>query len=192
MDFASDAVVKNIGDQYMFGPSLLINPVYTFNARTRELYLPKTQGWYDLYSGKYFNGGVKVNADAPYERIPVFVKEGSVIPVGPEMQYTNEKPEDSITLFVYTGKDASFNLYEDEDTNYNYEKGAFTNIPLNYNEATKMLTIEKREGKFNGMLQKRTFKVVWITKDKQGALDAEQKADAILQYKGNKIEIRMK
>ncbi len=192
MDFAGDTAVNNIGDQYMFGPSLLINPVYKYKATSRELYLPNTNGWYDLYSGKYFEGGRKINADAPYERMPLFVKEGSVIPFGPELQYTNEKPADPITLFVYTGKDASFTLYEDENTNYNYEKGAFANIALSYNEATKTLTIDKREGSFTGMLMKRTFKIVWITKDKPKELIVDQKADATVQYKGEKISVKMK
>ena len=107
-----------------------------------KLYLPKCAGWYDLYSGKYYAGGQKIIADAPYERMPVFVKAGSIIPFGPELQYTSEKPADTITLYVYTGADASFNLYEDEGTNYNYEKGAFSVIPIKYNEAIKTLRLE--------------------------------------------------
>ena len=109
----------------MFGSSLLINPVCEYKQHNRELYLPKCAGWYDLYSGKWYAGGQKIIADAPYERMPVFVKAGSIIPFGPELQYTSEKPADTITLNIYTGADASFNLYEDEGTNYNYEKGAF-------------------------------------------------------------------
>ncbi|HRI19389.1 MAG TPA: glycoside hydrolase family 31 protein [Panacibacter sp.] len=192
MDFAGDTAVNNIGDQYMFGPSLLINPVYKYNVRNRELYLPNGQGWYDLYSGNYFNGGRKLNADAPYERMPVYVKEGSIIPFGPQLQYTNEKPADPITLFVYTGKDAAFTLYEDENTNYNYEQGAFANIALSYNEAAKTLTIDKREGSFTGMLQKRMFKIVWITKGKPKELNVDAKADATVEYKGEKISVKMK
>jgi alpha-D-xyloside xylohydrolase len=191
MDFANDTSVKNIGDQYMFGPSLLINPVYTFKARNRELYLPNGQGWYDIYSGKYFEGGRKINADAPYERMPVFVKEGSIIPFGPEMPYSLEKPEDVITLFVYTGNDANFTLYEDENINYNYEKGAYTNIPITYDEASKTLIIKKREGKFDGMLINWTFKVIWITKARPKELK-EQKADATVQYNGETVTIKMK
>ena len=124
MDFAKDTAVLNIGDQYMFGSSLLINPVCEYKQHNRQLYLPKCAGWYDLYSGKWYAGGQKIVADAPYERMPVFVKAGSIIPFGPELQYTSEKPADTITLNIYTGADASFNLYEDEGTNYNYEKGA--------------------------------------------------------------------
>jgi alpha-D-xyloside xylohydrolase len=97
MDFGYDENVKNIGDQYMFGPSFLVAPVYRYKARTREVYLPKSCGWYDFYSGKYFSGGQVIEAEAPYERIPLFVKEGSVIPVGPAIQYTDEKPADPIT-----------------------------------------------------------------------------------------------
>ncbi|MEO8111176.1 MAG: TIM-barrel domain-containing protein, partial [Ginsengibacter sp.] len=109
MDFGKDTAVLNIGDQYMFGPSLLINPVYEYKQRNRELYLPKSAGWYDLYSGKFYTSGQKINADAPYERMPVFVKAGSIIPFGPDLQYTSEKPADTITLNIYTGADASFN-----------------------------------------------------------------------------------
>ena len=103
MDFSADTAVLNIGDQYMFGPSLLINPVYEYKQRSRSLYLPKCAGWYDLYSGKWYAGGQKILADAPYERMPVFVKAGSIIPFGPALQYTSEKPADTITLNIYTG-----------------------------------------------------------------------------------------
>jgi alpha-D-xyloside xylohydrolase len=192
MDFAKDTTVTNIGDQYMFGPSLLINPVYNYKERNKKLYLPAGQGWYNLYNGKYESGGKYLTEDAPYERMPVYVKEGSIIPFGPELQYTAEKPADTITLYVYTGKDAAFTLYEDENTNYNYEKGRFSNIPFVYNEANKTLTIDKREGSFNGMLAKRTFKIIWITKTKSKNLDFVQKEDAIVQYEGAKIAVAMK
>jgi len=190
MDFDEDTAVLNIGDQYMFGSSLLINPVYEYKQRSRQLYLPTCAGWYDFYSGKFYTGAQKINADAPYERMPVFVKAGSIIPFGPELQYTAEKPADTITLNVYTGANASFNLYEDEGTNYNYEKGAFSIIPIKYNEATKTLTIDKREGSFNGMLATRTFRIVWISKDKPKDLNAEQNADATLTYQGEQITVK--
>ncbi len=190
MDFANDDAVKNINDEYMFGPSFLINPVYTYKATQRYVYLPANNGWYDLYSGKYFDGGQTINADAPYERMPVFVKEGSIIPFGVDLQYTNEKPEDKITLYIYTGKDAQFDLYEDEGTNYNYEQGKYSIIPVTYNESTKTVTIGKRDGSFNGMLAKRTFNIVWITKDKPAALNFDAKGKTV-SYKGNAINIKM-
>jgi len=192
MDFSADTAVNNIGGQYMFGPSLLINPVTGFHATTRRLYLPAGQGWYNLYTGAYTAGGQNITADAPYERMPVFVKEGSIIPFGPAVQYVAEKPADPITLFVYTGKDAAFTLYEDEGTNYNYEKGLYANITLNYSEATKTLTIGERQGSFENMLKTRVFNVVWVTKDKQVALDFGSKPATTVHYKGNKISIQLR
>jgi alpha-D-xyloside xylohydrolase len=191
MDFPKDAAVKNIGDQFMFGPSLLINPVYNYKARSRQLYLPAGQGWYNLYSGEFTSGGKNINAEAPYETIPVFVKEGSIIPFGPEIQYTSEKAADTITVFVYTGKDATFSLYEDENTNYNYEKKAFSNIPFTYHEATKQLTIGKSEGSFSGMLKNRTFRIVWVSPTRAMSLDLDRKADKEIEYNGKEITIKM-
>lgn len=191
MDFAKDTAVLNIGDQFMFGPSLLISPVYNYKQRTRELYLPKGQGWYDLYTGKWHGGGQKIKAEAPYERMPVYVKEGSIIPFGPELQYTSEKPADTITLYVYTGKNASFQLYEDGGTTYDYEKGQYATIPFQYEEGTKMLTIGDRKGSYPGMLQKRTFRIVWLTPTKPKSLELDRKSNQELIYEGKKMNIKM-
>jgi alpha-D-xyloside xylohydrolase len=189
MDFPMDTVVNNIGDQYMFGPSLLINPVYVPGARDRELYLPAGQGWYDLYSGKYYSGGQYMKAAAPYERIPVFVKEGSIVPFGPDLQYTEEKPADPITLFVYTGKDAGFSLYEDEGSNYNYEQGSFATIPFSYNESAGTLTIGARIGNFPGMLKERRFRVIWVSKDGPEPLAFTRQGIAEIHYAGKEINV---
>jgi alpha-D-xyloside xylohydrolase len=191
MDFAQDTAVLNIADQYMFGSSLLINPVWAYKKTNREVYLPKTAGWYDLYSGKWFAGGQKIMADAPYERMPVFVKAGSIIPFGPGLQYTSEKPADTITLNIYAGADASFNLYEDEGTNYNYEKGAFSVIPIKYNEATKTITVGDRKGSFNGMLSKRVFRINIITPGRSKGLDFDAKCDKAIAHEGKKITIKL-
>jgi len=191
MDFAKDTAVLNIGDQYLFGPSLLINPVYEYKQRNRELYLPKCAGWYDLYSGKWYKAGQKINADASYERMPVFVKAGSIVPFGPELQYSSEKPADTILLNVYTGADASFNLYEDEGINYNYEKGAFSIIPIKYNNLTKTLTIEDRKGSYAGMLNKRIFRINFISSTKPKDLDFDIRGDKEISYEGKKITIKM-
>jgi alpha-D-xyloside xylohydrolase len=190
MDFAADTAVLNIGDQYMFGSSLLVNPVYEYKKRSRSLYLPKCAGWYDLYSGKWYAGGQKIIAGAPYERMPVFVKAGSIIPFGPGLQYTAEKPADTITINIYAGADASFNLYEDEGINYNYEKGAFSVIPIGYNEATKKVTVGERKGGFNGMLQKRTFRINLITPGKTKQLDNDT-YDREIMYDGKRIEVKL-
>ncbi len=182
MDFGSDRNVFNIGDQYMFGPAFLINPVTEYKVTSREVYLPAGTGWYDFKTGKYFQGGQTVEADAPYSDMPIFVKEGSIVPFGPAIQYTAEKPADPIRLIVYTGKNAALTLYEDEHINYNYEKGAFSRIPLNYNEATRTLTIGARQGEFPGMLKKRTFEIVWISPDNPVAFNLEAVPTLLVSY----------
>ncbi|MEP7144716.1 MAG: TIM-barrel domain-containing protein [Ferruginibacter sp.] len=191
MDFAKDTAVLNIGDQYMFGPSLLINPVYKYKETKRSLYLPKSAGWFDLYTGKWYAGGQKIIADAPYERMPVFVNAGSIIPFGPELQYTSEKSADTITLNIYTGADASFNLYEDEGTNYNYEKGAYAVIPIKYSEASKTITIGDRKGSFNGMLSKRVFRINIITPAQSKLFDLDAKCDKEIFYQGKKVSVKI-
>ncbi|WP_246485154.1 TIM-barrel domain-containing protein [Chitinophaga qingshengii] len=191
MDFAKDTAVRNIGDQFMFGPSLLVNPVYHYKQRSREVYLPAGQGWYDVYTGARHAGGRRITADAPYGRMPLFVKEGSIIPVGPALQYTSEKPADTITLFVYTGKNAAFRLYEDDGATYNYEKGQFTIIPVDYNENTKMLTIGDRKGTYDSMLQQRTFRVVRVGAASPRPLDPDAKADHEVRYEGKQLTIKI-
>ena len=191
MDYGKDKNVLNIGDQFMFGPALLVNPVTDYKVRQRSVYLPEGSGWYDLKSGKYIESGQTIEADAPYTDIPIYVREGSILPCGPEIQYTSEKPADPIRLFVYTGADGSFEIYEDEDINYNYEKGMLTFIPLQYNESEKTLTIGKRKGEFPGMLKSRTFEIVWIAKDKPSGLDFKIKADETANYTGKQISLEM-
>lgn len=192
MDFAKDTAVLNIGDQYLFGPSLLINPVYEYKQRSRELYLPKHAGWYDFYSGKWYKGGQKITADAPYERMPVFVKAGAIIPFGPELQYTTEKAADTIDLYVYAGKDGAFTLYEDEGDNYNYEKGMYSTILLSYSEAGKILTIDARAGSFPGMLKKRYFRIKYTTKEKASMPDLHKNDGLLITYNGKKQTIHLK
>jgi alpha-D-xyloside xylohydrolase len=190
MDFPKDTAVLNIADQYMFGPALLVNPVYEYRETKRALYLPACEGWYDLYTGKWYKGGQKIIAAAPYERMPLFVKAGSILPFGPELQYTSEKQPDTITLNIYTGANASFNLYEDEGTNYNYEKGAFSIIPVKYNEATGTVTVGNRKGSFNGMLQKRTFRINIIGPNEPKRLDFDAKGDKEVVYEGKQLNIK--
>jgi alpha-D-xyloside xylohydrolase len=192
MDFGQDKNVLNIDDQFMFGPAMLINPVTEYKARMRSVYLPSKIGWYNLQTGKYVEGGQTINADAPYSDIPIFIKAGSIITCGPDIQYASEKSADPIRLFVYTGSDGTFTLYEDEDVNYNYEKGKFSTIPLSYNEKNKELVIGKRQGEFSGMLEKRTFEIIWITSNKPSGFDFQSNADAIITYNGDQTSIRMR
>lgn len=192
MDFPDDSIARNITDEYMFGPDLLINPVYTYKARTRKVYLPVDVNWYNLYNGKSFTGGQTIEADAPYTKMPVFVKAGAIIPFGPVLQYTGQKPADTITLFVYTGKDGHFNLYEDDGLSYDYEKGAYSLIPLEYHETGHTLTIGERKGSFEGMLKKRVFKIKWISPDKPETLDFNAPPDKIIGYDGHAITLKIK
>jgi alpha-D-xyloside xylohydrolase len=192
MDFGHDPKVLNVGDQFMFGPALLVNPVTEYKARTRSVVLPAGADWYDLKSGHFLKGGRTIQVDAPYTDIPIFVKSGSILPCGPEIQYSTEKPADPIRLFIYTGTDGSFSLYEDEGINYNYEKGRFAVIPLTYQEKNHTLIIGKRAGEFPGMLKSRTFEIVWIGDRKWSGLDFQMKPDAVLTYDGNPQSIKMK
>ncbi len=192
MDFGGDRNVENIGDQYMFGPALLVNPVTEYRARTRMVYLPAGTDWYELASGACHQGGQSIQANAPYGNIPVFVRAGSILPCGPEIQYSDQKPADPIRLFVYTGANGAFSLYEDEGTNYNYEQGKFSTIPLTYNENTRTLTIGSRQGNFPGMLVKRTFEILWIGKARPSTLDFQSKPDATVSYEGKEVTVSMK
>jgi alpha-D-xyloside xylohydrolase len=192
MDFYNDKNVESIGDQFMFGPSLLVAPVYKYKARTREVYFPASCGWYDFYTGKYIKGGQKLEVEAPYERIPLFVKEGSIIPVGPDIQYTDEKPADPLTLYVYTGRDCVFTLYEDEGTNYNYEKGECSTIRFSFNNEKGELSIGERKGEFNGMLKSRTFKLVWVTSEKPVPFNPGVTANTTIVYDGKEVIISKK
>ncbi|HXX65218.1 MAG TPA: TIM-barrel domain-containing protein [Bacteroidota bacterium] len=190
MDFPEDTNVFGIGDQFLLGPSLLVSPVTEFKARSRSVYLPAT-GWYELWSGKYFPGGGTIRAEAPYSDIPLLVREGSIIPCGPDLQYTGEKPADPIRLFVYTGKDASFTLYEDEGVNYDYEKGLFTTIEITYNEHSHTLNIGPRRGTYPGMLLSRTFEIVWIGPARPSAFAFSSRPDALLHYDGLPLSVTM-
>jgi len=184
--------VLSIGDQFLFGPFLLVNPVTEYKARSRSVYLPSGANWYDFKTGKYFSGGQTLVAEAPYTDIPIFVKAGAILPCGPEIQYTDEKPADPLRLFVYTGANGSFLLYEDDGTTMEYEKGAYTTIPLIYDEAKKRLTIGERTGKFQGMLEKRTFEIIWITPERPRPLDFDQTPDTCVLYQGEPVHVPVK
>ena len=189
MDFNGDSNVEDIGNQWMLGPALMACPVGYYKARNRSVYFPKQCGWYNLYTGEYIAGGQRLVVDAPYEQIPVFVREGAIIPFGPEMQWSDEKPAELINLYVYAGQNGEFQLYEDEGTNYNYEKGKYATIDISYDDATKTVTFSARKGQFNGMLKNRRFNVVLITKDNPKALDLEIPKGKMVEYNGKAVSV---
>jgi alpha-D-xyloside xylohydrolase len=191
MDFNGDREVENIKDQWMFGPALMACPVGYYKARNRSVYFPEQCGWYDLYTGEHINGGQTLVVDAPYERIPVYVREGSIIPFGPEIQYCDEKPAELINLYVYAGSDGQFQLYEDEGVNYNYEKGKFSTIDITYDDASKTITIGQRKGSFNGMLKQRRFNIVLVTKEEGKALNLDNPEGTLVTYSGKSISVKL-
>ncbi|MDE6022978.1 MAG: DUF5110 domain-containing protein, partial [Muribaculaceae bacterium] len=191
MEFTSDPATRNIGDQYMFGNAFLVAPVYEYNARSREVYFPKGSIWYDFYTGKVVSdGGETKMADAPYSRMPLFVRSGAIVPFGPEIQYTDQKPADVINLYVYTGENGEFTLYEDENLNYNYEKGAYSMIPFSYDNATGTLTIGERKGEFPGMLKERTFNVIKVSPSTPVPYSRDAKGE-IVKYNGSAVSCKL-
>jgi len=183
MDFGKDIKTHNISDQYMFGPDIMVCPVYTYKATSRNAYFPANTNWYDFESNKHIAGGQTLNISAPYERIPLYVKEGAILPMGKDIQTTKEIQKD-ITLKVYTGANGEFTLYEDEGVNYNYEKDAYSTIKFTYDEASKTLSIGDTKGEYEGMPKDRTFRVEWITKDGKTSVSE-------VKYTGKANEIKM-
>lgn len=171
-DFRHDPKTFDIQDEYMFGPAFLVCPVTTpmyYAARsvplsgiekTRTVYLPSGSDWYDFWTGKRYAGGQTILADAPLEMMPLFVRSGSVVPIGPKIQFADEQPDAPIELRVYPGQDGQFTLYDDEGDNYNYEQGNFATIPVVWNDNARQLTLDKRDGSYRGMQNSKTFRVV--------------------------------
>ena len=191
MDFNGDREVKDIGDQWMLGPALMACPVGYYKARNRSVYFPRQCGWYNFYTNEYVEGGQHLVVDAPYEQIPVFVRAGAIIPFGPKMQWSDEKSAELINLYVYAGHDGRFLLYEDEGTNYNYEKGLFSTIDIHYDDATHSVTIGARKGQFSGMLKTRRFNIVLITPDAPQNLNLENPSGQLVEYKGKEVTVEL-
>ena len=193
MDFPDDLTARDITDEYMFGPAFLAAPVTTYQARSRSVYLPPTTGgWFDFWTGASTAGGQTLDAAAPYDSMPLFIRAGSIIPFGPELQYTGEKPADPITLYVYAGADGKFTLYEDDGLTYNYQRGAYASIPIRWDNDSQTLTIGKRTGRFPGMLTGRTFNLVLVAGDKPVGFSFTPKADQTVAYHGKEVKVTFK
>jgi alpha-D-xyloside xylohydrolase len=189
MDFREDPEVLGIGDQFLFGPSLLVSPVTSPGATSRSVYLPRGAGWYNFWTGAHLAGGQRLDAPAPYESLPVFVKAGSIVPMGPELQYTSEKPADPVTVWVYRGADAAFDLYEDDGVSYGYERGAFATIPLRWDEAAGTLTIGTRTGSFPGMLAAREIRVVFVSPQAPVGHAPDPPSPRTVRYEGSTVVV---
>lgn len=185
MDFPNDPKVNSIADQYLFGPSLLINPITEFKATKRQVYLPAGTSWINFDTGKREQGGRTITADAPLARMPVFVRAGAIIPRTVVQQYVDQQPDAPLTIEVYTGADGTFSLYEDAGRDYGYERGEFSRIPLQWNDKTGELQLGQRQGQWPGMQATREVRVRFVSgpRGDNGAL--EPKADVTVRYDGS-------
>ena len=190
MDFRKDDVAVEQAYEYMFGKALLVTPVTTPKVHEWNVYLPNSGVWYDFWTGKRFIGGQTIKTEAPIDKIPLFVKAGSIIPLGPFIQYSTEKT-DPVEIRIYPGADGEFVVYEDEDDNYNYEKGAYSTITFTWNDEKKTLTINDRQGSFPGMLNERTFGIVMVTTGAGAGMDAVNRYDKVVTFKGKKVMINL-
>ncbi|WP_113675331.1 TIM-barrel domain-containing protein [Vallitalea guaymasensis] len=200
-DFRYDNNVYNIADQFMFGPSIMINPItkpmyYGKNSKklsgiekTREVYLPKGYDWYDFWTGKQYQGGQIIESKATLDIMPIYIRAGSIIPMGPVVQYTDEQLDAPIELRIYIGSDSCFTVYEDEGDNYNYENGSYSLINLKWLDDNKTLIIGNREGSYKGMSSYRQFKIVIVSKGHGTDIDKQINANKIINYDGNEIQV---
>jgi alpha-D-xyloside xylohydrolase len=152
--------------------------------KTRSVYLPANHQWIDFWTGQTLSGDQTVSADAPIDKIPLFVKAGSIVPMGPFVQYSTEKPADPIELRIYPGADGTFTLYEDENDNYNYEQGAYSTITFHWNDTKRQLIIDERKGTFPGMLEKRYFHIVLVKRGHGTGVDITKNPDKVFFYQG--------
>ena len=189
MDFRGDVRAQNIGDQFLYGPAILVNPVTEPGATTRHLYLPQGQ-WLDFWSGKRVEGGKSLDAATSLDRIPLYVRAGSIVPMGPDVEYAAEKVADPLELRVYRGASGSFALYEDENDTYDYEKGSYATIPMTWDEAGQTLTIGPRQGNFPGMPANRTFRVVFVAENHGGGIGTTAQPDRTVKYDGRAVTVK--
>jgi alpha-D-xyloside xylohydrolase len=190
LEFSSDPGTREISDQFVFGPALLINPITLPGATQRKVYLPADSDWIDFWTGEGTSGGHVITAKAPLDRIPIYARAGSIVPFGARVESAAAK-EDSIELRIYPGANGDFDLYEDEGDNYDYEHGAYSVIPIHWDDKGRMLTIGNRRGAFPGMLEHRTFQVV-IVRDGHGAgVTPSSEWDATIEYQGREVSVKV-
>lgn len=191
MDFSSDRKALEQNYEYMFGPSILVAPVLAPGVKTWDVYLPENKaGWYNFWTGTKTVGGQTINTAAPIDQIPLFVKAGSIVPFGPEKQYTSEKVDSVTELRVYAGADAAFKLYEDDGVSYNYEQGKYSTILIQWDDRKKELVIGERKGAFEGMLKNRKFEIVLIDENTGTSVDNTIMLKKI-EYLGEKVVANM-
>ena len=191
MDFGTDKQVYDIGNQYMFGTSLMVAPVTKAGTKEQAVYLPAGAIWYDFWTGKTETGGKYITTATPIDILPLYVKAGAIIPWGPKVQFAEEKKWDNLEIRIYPGADGDFTLYEDENDNYNYESGKYTEISFHWDNASRTLTVGGKKGNFTGSLANRKFNIVMVTDTKGTGEQLSKQADKVINYKGAAISIKM-
>lgn len=198
-DFQADKKTYNISDQYMFGHAFMVCPVtkpmyYETNSKellntekSREVYLPEGSCWFNFWTGEQFQGGKTITADAPIDIMPLFIKSGSIIPMGPFVQHSGESKDSEIELRIYPGNDATFLLYSDEGDTYNYEKDCYSIIEINWIDSEKKLILGNRTGSFENMPKKITFKVILVSHNNGNGIKDSDSYDKIIEYFGFRI-----
>jgi alpha-D-xyloside xylohydrolase len=190
MDFNGDTAAVNHQFEYMFGKAFLVVPVIEPDATVWNVYLPKSADWYDFWTGENFNGGQTIKTDASLNKIPLFIKAGSILPFGPMVQYATEKKWDDLEIRVYPGADGEFVLYEDENDNYNYEKGIYSLIKFRWDDVKKTLTIDSRKGIYPGMVKNHTFHILLVNENKGTGIETSSMIDKIVKYTGMKTVLK--
>jgi len=180
-----------MSDQFMFGPALLVAPVTKAGGTSRTVYLPPGSSWYDFWTGTSLQGGSTVSTPAALDKIPLYVRAGSIIPMGPELQYTGEKPEDPIELRIYPGANGTFQLFEDDGLTYACEKASYVTIAVHWNDATHVLTLEERKGSFPAMLKERSFLLVMVGRNHGGGEGLTATPDRTVRYDGTRQTVEL-
>lgn len=191
--YPNDSKTHSIKDQFMFGKNILVAPVVSAGAESRSVYLPKGNGWTDVWTGERIEGGTSVNRPVTLALMPLYVQQGTIMPWGPKVQYSAQSNWDNLEIRIYPGADGSFTLYEDERNNYNYEKGKYSEITFNWNDSSQTLTIEDRKGEFEGMLNNRTFRIVLVDDEVGMGLGIRQSGcfSKEIKYDGKKVSVKI-
>ena len=188
MDFREDRRALDTGDEFLFGPAILVNTVTEPGATTRRLYLPRAD-WVDFWTGRTEAGGRSIDAAAPLDRIPLYVRAGSIVPMGPEVQYATENLSAPVELRVYPGADGEFTLYEDENDGYAYERGAYATVEIKWDDRAKRLSFGARHGRYPGMPAAETFHVVYVREGHGAGIEPESQPDRTVEYGGAAVSI---
>lgn len=206
MDFPQDTAAISRSNEFLFGPAFLVAPVtQPFYVSKKDgtaevdfdktqkwtVYLPERTVWYNFWTGEKIQGGGNAGCEAPIDQIPLYVQAGSIIPMGPVIQYAGQKPDSILEVRIYPGKDGRFILYEDENDGYGYQKGIQSTIRFEWNDQNNTLTIKKRKGRYPGMLKKRVFRILKVDNGSIKGGKRVKNKGILIQYKGKRMEVKL-